>query len=147
MVVRDEQREGAEFETVRNNVEPIDPGRVTVTLEPWGELELGAGQFSSQADCTAHLRSSGSHSYYTSPERCDAITDPIFCSAWHDENASDAIGCHIGIGGCEIDLSRHDLRAEAGTRTVMIRCEPFSLDDAIARHIAYDRAAHGVPPE
>ena len=62
---------------------------------------------------------------------CEPIDDPVYCTVWRDgDDDRDSIGCHKGPGGCEIELNRHDLLAEAGTRTVSPRCEPFPLDDA-----------------
>ena len=87
-----------------------------------------------------------SYSNYTSPERCESITDPVYCTVWRDgDDGRDSIDCHKGPGGCEIDLARHDRRVEAGARTVTVRCEPLSLDVALARYLAATRDSNNTP--
>lgn len=123
--------------TAHTDTEPTGPPGVFVTLEPWGELSFSHGRFQSGPECNAHVRSSGSYSFYTSPERCEPVIDPVFCTVWRDENDDrDSIRCHKGPGGCEIDLARHDLRVESGTRTLTLRCDPFSQDAAWERYLA-----------
>ena len=106
-------------------------GLIFINLLPWGEVDFTRGEFPSLGDCNAVVRALPSYSFYTTPERCEPIDDPVYCTVWRDgDDDRDSIGCHKGPGGCEIELKRHDLLAEAGTRTVSARCEPFPLDDA-----------------
>ena len=111
--------------------EPPAPALVFINLLPWGAVDFARGQFPSLGDCDALVRSFPSYSFYTTPERCEPIADPVYCTVWRDGDGDhDSIGCHKGPGGCEIELRRHDLLAESGTRVIAQRCEPFSLEDA-----------------
>lgn len=113
---------------------PEEPELIFINLLPWGEIDFSRGDFLSLDACTQLVRSLPNYSGYTTAERCELITDPIYCSVWQDkDNRRDQIGCFKGVGGCEIELRRHDLLAESGTRTIVTRCEPYSLADAWAR--------------
>ena len=115
--------------------EPAEPEFVFINLLPWGEVDFTRGQFPSLGDCNALVRSFPTYSFYTTPERCEPIDDPVYCTVWQDgDDPSDRIGCFKGVGGCEIELRRHDLLAESGTRVIAQRCEPFSLEDAWERY-------------
>ena len=106
-------------------------GPIFINLLPWGEVDFTRGGFPSSGDCNAFVRALPTYSLYTTPERCEPIDDPVYCTVWRDgDDDHDSIGCHKGPGGCEIELSRHDLLAESGNRTIVQRCEPFSLEDA-----------------
>ena len=134
---------GAET-TVR---EPAAPELVFITLLPWGELDFARGQFPSLGDCNALVRSLPAYSFYTTPERCEPIDDPVYCTVWHDaDDDRDSIGCHKGPGGCEIELRRHDLIAETGSRAIAQRCEPFSLEDAWTRYQASEPTSGEAHP-
>jgi len=128
--------------------DPAPPELVFINLLPWGAVDFARGQFPSLGDCNALVRSFPSYSFYTTPERCERIADPVYCTVWREGNdARDSIDCHKGPGGCEIELRRHDLLAESGTQVIARRCEPFSLKDAWERYQASE-AAHGdVEPQ
>lgn len=113
------------------------PGPMFISLEPWGEVDFERGQFPSRDACLALVRSLPTYSFYTTSERCESIIDPVYCTVWRDgDDDRDSIGCHKGPGGCEIELRRHDLGVEAGTRTVSARCEAYALDDAWEQYLA-----------
>ena len=123
-----------------------DPGPIFINLEPWGEVDFGRGQFPSRDACLAFVRALPTYSFYTTPERCESIVDPVYCTVWRDgDDDHDSIGCHKGPGGCEIELRRHDLGVEAGTRTVSARCEPYALDDAWERYLAATPVTQTAP--
>ena len=127
--------------------EPTAPALVFINLLPWGEVDFARGQFPSLGDCNALVRSFPSYSFYTTPERCEPIADPVYCTVWRDGDGDhNSIGCHKGPGGCEIELRRHDLLAESGSRTIVQRCEPFSLEDAWERYQASAPASGEVNP-
>ena len=123
--------EGTGVETTAT--EPVAPELVFINLLPWGEVDFTRGQFPSLGDCNALVRSFPNYSFYTTPERCEPLDDPVYCTVWQDEDPIDRIGCFKGVGGCEIELRRHDLLAESGSRTIARRCEPLSLADAWAK--------------
>ena len=115
--------------------EPAEPELVFINLLPWGEVDFERGEFPSIGACNAFVRALPAYSNYTTPERCQPIADPVYCTTWRDDDDEhDRIGCFKGVGGCEIELRRHDLLAESGTRTIADRCQPFSLADAWARY-------------
>ena len=59
----------------------------------------------------------------------------MYCTEWQDpDDPRASLDCFRGVGGCEVELRRHDLLAESGGRTIAARCEPTSLADAWARH-------------
>ena len=106
-------------------------GPLFINLLPWGEVDFAGGEFPSLGDCDAFVRALPTYSFYTTPERCEPIDDPVYCTVWrHGDDEGESIGCHKGPGGCEIELRRHDLLAETGTLRVTARCEPYALDDA-----------------
>ena len=126
---------------------PAAPEFVFINQLPWGEIDFARGQFPSLGDCNALVRSFPTYSFYTTPERCEPIDDPVYCTVWHDDDDPSArIGCFKGVGGCEIELRRHDLLAESGTRVIAQRCEPFSLEDAWERYQASAPASGEVDP-
>jgi hypothetical protein len=117
--------------------ETDDPpsGPTFINLLPWGTVDFERGAFPSQGECNAFVRALPNYSGYTTPERCQPIEDPVYCTVWQDdEDAVAHIACVKGVGGCEIELRRHDLLAESGTRTIAERCEPYSLADAWERY-------------
>ena len=111
---------------------PETPELIFINLLPWGEIDFSRGDFQSIDTCTELVRSMPNYSGYTTPERCESITDPVYCSVWQDDDEQKRIGCFKGIGGCEVELRRHDLLAESGNRTIITRCEPSTLVDAWA---------------
>ena len=114
-----------------------DPGPqpTFINLLPWGEVDFTRGEFPSQDACDAVVRALPNYSRYTTPERCEPIDDPVFCTEWQDADDPRAtIDCFRGVGGCEVELRRHDLLAESGGRTIAARCEPAPLADAWARY-------------
>ena len=107
---------------------------IFINLLPWGEIDFSRGDFQSIDACTELVRSMPNYSGYTTPERCESITDPVYCSVWQDDDdPQEHSGCFKGIGGCEVELRRHDLLAESGNRTIITRCEPSPLVDAWAQ--------------
>ena len=139
----DAQRAGTEM-TIP---EPAAPELVFINLLPWGAVDFARGRFPSLGDCNALVRSFPSYSFYTTPERCEPIDDPVYCTVWRDGNAErDSIDCHKSPGGCEIELRRHDLLAESGTHVIAQRCEAFTLEDAWERYQASEPAAGEVEP-
>ena len=123
-------------------------GLIFINLLPWGEVDFTRGEFPSLGDCNAVVRALPTYSFHTTSERCEPIDDPVYCTVWRDGNDDrDSIACHKGPGGCEIELRRHDLLAETGTRTVSARCEPFPLDDAWERYHASQTASGEVDPQ
>ena len=114
-----------------------DPGpRPTfINLLPWGEVDFTRGEFPSRDACNAFVRALPGYSGYTTPERCEPIDDPVFCTVWQDPDDPQArMDCFRGVGGCEVELQRHDLLAESRGRTTDDRCEPAPLADAWARY-------------
>jgi hypothetical protein len=111
--------------------EPIEPKLVFINLLPWGEVDFTRGEFPSLGDCNTFVRALPNYSGYTTAERCQPIDDPVYCTAWQDDEG-DHIDCFKGVGGCEVELKRHDLLAESGARTIAARCEPSALDEAWA---------------
>ena len=111
--------------------EPVEPELLFINLLPWGEVDFSRGEFTSVDACDALVRAFPNFSFYTTPERCEPIPDPVFCTVWQDDDdPQEQIGCYKGVGGCEVELRRHDLVAESGRRTIASRCEPFTLADA-----------------
>jgi predicted small lipoprotein YifL len=112
--------------------EPVVPQATFINFLPWGKVDFARGQFPSAGDCNAFVRGLPNYSGYTTAERCQPIDDPVYCTAWQDEDGNH-LDCFKGVGGCEVELKRHDLLAESGAYTVGARCEPSSLEDAWAR--------------
>jgi hypothetical protein len=112
--------------------EPIVPQPTFINFLPWGKVDFARGQFPSADDCNTFVRGLPNYSGYTTAERCQPIDDPVYCTAWQDEDGNH-LDCFKGVGGCEVELKRHDLLAESGARTVGARCEPSPLEDAWAR--------------
>ena len=120
------------------------PALVLINLLPWGTVDFARGEFPSLADCDAFVRALPTYSFYTTAERCEPIDDPVYCTVWQEgDNDGEHIGCSKGVGGCEVELRRHDLLAESGARTITERCEPFALEDAWQRHQASMDVAGG----
>ncbi len=114
-----------------------DPGPqpTFINLLPWGEVDFSRGEFPSRDDCNAFVSALPNYSRYTTPERCEPIEDPVYCTEWQDPDDPQAsLDCFRGVGGCEVELRRHDLLAESRGRTVAARCEPASLADAWTRY-------------
>ncbi len=122
----------AETETVAQSAaDPVEPALVFINLLPWGEVDFARGAFASLGTCNAFVRALPNYSFYTTSERCQSLEDPVYCSVWRDvDDDHGGIGCFKGVGGCEIELRRHDLLVETGTRTVTARCQPYALADA-----------------
>jgi hypothetical protein len=118
--------------------EPDAPVPTFINLLPWGKVDFARGRFPSLGECNAFVRALPTYSFYTTPERCEPLEDPVYCTRWQDEEGPMEIDCFKGLGGCEVELPRHDMRAEAGTRTIAGRCEPYALGDAWATY----QAAH-----
>lgn len=115
--------------------DPIAPQPTFINLLPWGKVDFTRGQFASMAECNTFVRALPNYSGYTTAERCQPIDDPVYCTGWQD-NEGDHLDCFKGVGGCEVELKRHDLLAESGTRTIATRCEPSPLEDAWTRYQA-----------
>lgn len=114
-----------------------DPGPqpTFINLLPWGEVDFTRGEFPSRDECNAFVRALPNYSGYTTPERCEPIDDPVYCTEWQDpDDPQTGLDCFRGVGGCEVELRRHDLLAESRGRTLAARCEPASLADAWARY-------------
>ena len=115
--------------------EPIAPQPTFINLLPWGKVDFTRGQFASMGECNTFVRALPNYSGYTTAERCQPIDDPVYCTGWQDDEG-DHLDCFKGVGGCEVELKRHDLLAESGTRTIATRCEPSPLEDAWTRYQA-----------
>lgn len=114
-----------------------DPGPqpTFINLLPWGEVDFTRGEFPSRDECNAFVSALPNYSRYTTPERCEPIDDPVYCTEWQDpDDPLASLDCFRGVGGCEVELRRHDLLADSGGRNIAARCEPTSLADAWARH-------------
>lgn len=114
-----------------------DPGPqpTFISLLPWGEVDFTRGEFPSRDACNGFVRALPNYSGYTTPERCEPIDDPVYCTEWQDPDDPRAgLDCFRGVGGCEVELRRHDLLAESRGRTIAARCEPASLADAWTRY-------------
>ncbi len=125
------------------DIEPSGP--FFINLLPWGEVDFSRGEFASLGECNAFVRALPNYSGYTTPERCQPIDDPVYCTVWQSNEAETAqIACVKGVGGCEIELKRHDLLAESGTRVISERCQPYPLADAWERYQASAPADTGA---
>ncbi len=114
-----------------------DPGPqpTFINLLPWGEVDFSRGEFPSRDACNAFVRALPNYSGYTTPERCEPLDDPVYCTEWQDpDDPQPGLDCFRGVGGCEVELRRHDLLAESRGRTLAARCEPASLAAAWARY-------------
>ena len=114
-----------------------DPGPqpTFINLLPWGEVDFSRGEFPSRDACDAFVSALPNYSRYTTPERCEPLDDPVYCTEWQDpDDPQTGLDCFRGVGGCEVELRRHDLLAESRGRTLASRCEPASLADAWARY-------------
>ncbi len=112
--------------------EPVASQPTFINLLPWGKLDFMRGQFPSAGDCNTFVQALPNYSGYTTAERCQQIVDPVYCTAWQDDEGNH-LDCFKGVGGCEVELKRHDLLAESGSRTIGARCEVSPLEDAWAR--------------
>ena len=123
-------------ETVAQSAtDPVEPQLVFINVLPWGKVDFPRGEFASLGTCNAFVRALPSYSFYTTSERCQPLEDPVYCTVWQEgDAATPQIDCFKGVGGCEVELNRHDLLAESGDRTIAARCEPYSLDDAWQRY-------------
>ncbi len=122
-----------------------DPALVFINLLPWGQVDFSRGRFPTMGDCNRLVRSLPNYSFYTTPERCESIEDPVYCTAWQDPGEPGRLDCFKGVGGCDVELKRHDLLAESGGRTVTARCEPSSLADAWTRYQPLTAPGAGEP--
>lgn len=118
--------------TIPATEEPVGPQPTFINFLPWGKVDFARGRFPSAGDCNAFVRGLPNYSGYTTAERCQPIDDPVYCTAWRDEDGNH-LDCFKGVGGCEVELKRHDLLAESGARTIAARCEASPLEDAWAR--------------
>lgn len=110
------------------------PEPTFINLLPWGEVDFTRGEFPSREACNAFVRALPGYSFYTTPERCERIDDPVYCTRWRDpDDPRPRIDCFKGVGGCEVELRRHDLLVESRGRAIAARCEPLPLADAWAR--------------
>ncbi|MDA1095179.1 MAG: hypothetical protein O3A25_18225 [Acidobacteria bacterium] len=123
--------------------EPAGPQPTFINLLPWAKVDFARGRFPSADDCNMFVRALPNYSGYTAAERCEPIDDPVYCTAWSDDEEKH-LDCFKGSGGCEVELKRHDLMAESGARTIAQRCEPSALEDAWARFQADAEAADNV---
>ncbi len=116
--------------------EPVsEPERTFINLLPWAEVDFTRGEFPSQEECNAFVRALPGYSGYTTPERCEPIDDPVYCTVWEDpDDPQVRMDCFKGVGGCEVELQRHDLLAASRGRTIAARCEPTPLADAWAQY-------------
>jgi len=122
------------------------PMSTFINLLPWGKIDFTRGEFPSQDDCNAFVRDLPNYSFYTTPERCEPIVDPVYCTGWQDTDMeTPQIDCFRGIGGCEVELKRHDMLAESGSRTISSRCGALSLEDAWARYQQMGQTAAPLP--
>jgi hypothetical protein len=112
--------------------EPVVPQPTFINLLPWAKVDFARGRFPSAGDCNTFVRALPSYSGYTAAERCEPIDDPVYCTAWQDDDGNH-LDCFKGTGGCEVELKRHDLMADSGSRTIAARCKPSALEDAWAR--------------
>ena len=111
------------------------PQPTFINLLPWGEVDFTRGEFPSRDACNAFVRALPNYSGYTTPERCEPLDDPVYCTEWQDpDDPRASLDCFRGVGGCEVELRRHDLLAESRGRTIAARCEPSPLADAWARY-------------
>ena len=112
-----------------------EPEPTFINLLPWGEVDFTRGEFPSRDACNAFVRALPGYSGYTTPERCEPIDDPVYCTVWQDPDDPQArIDCFKGVGSCGVELQRHDMLAESRGRTIDARCEPTPLADAWARY-------------
>lgn len=107
-----------------------EPEPAFINLLPWGKVDFARGQFPSLEDCNAFVRALPTYSFYTTSERCEPLEDPVYCTRWQDDGGPMEIDCFKGVGGCEVELPRHDMRAETGARVIADRCEPQALAEA-----------------
>ena len=119
--------------TAQADAEPNLPEFFFINLLPWGEVDFSRGEFPTLSACNSLVRSLPNYSFYTTSERCETIGDPVYCTAWQSTDDLPRLDCFKGVGGCEVELKRHDLLAESGARTIAERCEPYSLADAWAQ--------------
>ena len=118
------------------------PEPTFINLLPWGEVDFTRGEFPSREACDAFVRALPGYSFYTTPERCERIDDPVYCTRWRDpDDPRPRIDCFRGVGGCEVELRRHDLLAESRGRAIAARCEPTPLAEAWARHQSHQPPA------
>jgi len=115
---------------------PPAPVPAFINLLPWGKVDFSRGQFASLAACNGFVRDLPGYSFYTTPERCEPLEDPMYCTRWQDPDGPAEIDCFKGQGGCEVELPRHDMRAENAGRSIAGRCEPTPLADAWSEYQA-----------
>ena len=127
--------------------EPVEESLpVFISLLPWGEIDFSRGQFPSFDACNAFVRTLPGYSGYTTPERCEPLPEPVYCTRWQEgDDSVSRIGCFKGIGGCEIELRRHDLLAENDQYSIIGRCEAHALNDAWALYQTIDTPAESSP--
>jgi hypothetical protein len=113
--------------------EPVEPTLVFINLLPWAKVDFTRGAFASLAACNAFVRALPNYSGYTTAERCEPLEDPVSCTVWQDDQGAH-LDCFKGVGGCEIELKRHDLLVASGVRTIAERCEPSPLYEAWTRY-------------
>ena len=130
---RQDQDAAQAMQVTDESVEPVEPTQVFINLLPWAKVDFTRGVFPSLADCNAFVRLLPNYSGYTTAERCESLDDPVHCTAWQDDEGAH-LDCFKGVGGCEVELKRHDLLAESGARSIAERCEPSGLDEAWTRY-------------
>ena len=139
--------QSAETDTVAQRAaDPVEPALVFINLLPWGKVDFASGEFASLGTCNAFVRALPSYSFYTTSERCQLLDDPVYCTVWQEgDAATPRVDCFKGVGGCEVELNRHDLLAESGAQTIAARCEPSPLDDAWQQYQAATEATLSAP--
>ena len=115
---------------------PPSPSPAFINLLPWGKVDFSRGEFTSLAACNGFVRDLPGYSFYTTPERCEPLEDPVYCTRWQDPDGPAEIDCFKGQGSCEVELPRHEMRAENGDRTIAGRCEPTPLARAWSEYQA-----------
>lgn len=112
------------------------PSPAFINLLPWGKIDFSRGEFPSLRTCNGWVRALPTYSFYTTPERCEPLEDPLYCTRWQDPDGPAEIDCFKGRGGCEVELPRHEMREENSGRVIEGRCEPTPLAQAWSEYQA-----------
>ena len=119
---------------------------VFISLLPWGEIDFSRSQFQTFDACNTFVRALPGYSGYTTPERCEPLPESVYCTRWQEgDDSVSRIGCFKGVGGCEIELRRHDLLAEDDRYSITTRCEAHALNDAWEIYRTTDAASEPAP--